>query len=60
QRIFWKDAQSRYLGCNMTFARDAGLAYPEQIIGKSDDDLPWRSPPRSPTRRARAAARCCC
>nr|WP_051481703.1 EAL domain-containing protein [Paraburkholderia nodosa] len=43
QRIFWKDAQSRYLGCNMTFARDAGLAYPEQIIGKSDDDLPWRA-----------------
>ncbi|WP_321913679.1 EAL domain-containing protein [Paraburkholderia sp. J11-2] len=43
QRIFWKDAQSRYLGCNMTFARDAGLAYPEQIIGKSDEDLPWRA-----------------
>ncbi|CAD6522245.1 hypothetical protein LMG27952_01449 [Paraburkholderia hiiakae] len=43
QRIFWKDAQSRYLGCNMTFARDAGLSYPEQIIGKFDDDLPWRA-----------------
>ncbi len=42
QRIFWKDAESRYLGCNMTFARDAGLAYPEQIIGKTDHDLPWR------------------
>ncbi|MCG5072813.1 EAL and GGDEF domain-containing protein [Paraburkholderia tagetis] len=43
QRIFWKDAQSRYLGCNMTFARDAGLAYPEQIVGKTDDELPWRA-----------------
>ncbi|QGZ62972.1 EAL domain-containing protein [Paraburkholderia acidisoli] len=43
QRIFWKDAEARYLGCNMTFARDAGLAYPEQIIGKTDDDLPWRA-----------------
>ncbi|PVX77986.1 EAL domain-containing protein [Paraburkholderia unamae] len=43
QRIFWKDAQSRYLGCNMTFARDAGLSYPEQIIGKTDDELPWRA-----------------
>ncbi|WP_321816219.1 MULTISPECIES: EAL domain-containing protein [unclassified Paraburkholderia] len=43
QRIFWKDAQSRYLGCNMTFARDAGLAYPEQIVGRTDDDLPWRA-----------------
>jgi diguanylate cyclase (GGDEF)-like protein/PAS domain S-box-containing protein len=43
QRVFWKDAESRYLGCNMAFARDAGLAYPEQIIGKTDDDLPWRA-----------------
>src|SRR6266702_3952555 len=36
QRIFWKDQESRYLGCNMAFARDAGLAYPEQVVGKSD------------------------
>ncbi|MBN3850359.1 EAL domain-containing protein [Paraburkholderia sp. Ac-20342] len=41
QRIFWKDLNSRYLGCNMAFARDAGLAYPEQVVGKSDADLPW-------------------
>ena len=43
QRIFWKDQQSRYLGCNMAFARDAGLAYPEQVVGKTDHDLPWRA-----------------
>ncbi|NIE66985.1 EAL domain-containing protein [Burkholderia sp. Ax-1719] len=43
QRIYWKDAESRYLGCNMTFARDAGLSYPEQIVGRTDDDLPWRA-----------------
>ncbi|HXZ09741.1 MAG TPA: EAL domain-containing protein, partial [Paraburkholderia sp.] len=43
QRIFWKDRESRYLGCNMAFARDAGLAYPELVIGKTDFDLPWRS-----------------
>ncbi|CAG4888588.1 sensor domain-containing protein [Paraburkholderia gardini] len=42
QRIFWKDRESRYLGCNMAFARDAGLAYPEQVIGKTDFDMPWR------------------
>ncbi|HEY3597498.1 MAG TPA: EAL domain-containing protein [Paraburkholderia sp.] len=42
QRVFWKDRESRYLGCNMAFARDAGLAYPEQVVGKTDDDLPWR------------------
>ena len=50
QRIFWKDRESRYLGCNMAFARDAGLAYPEQVVGKSDADLPWRA-----LRRAAAA-----
>jgi diguanylate cyclase (GGDEF)-like protein/PAS domain S-box-containing protein len=43
QRIFWKDLESRYLGCNMAFARDAGLAYPEQVVGKNDADMPWRA-----------------
>ena len=43
QRIFWKDRESRYLGCNMAFARDAGLAYPELVIGKTDFELPWRA-----------------
>src|SRR6266702_4398837 len=43
QRIFWKDQESRYLGCNMAFARDAGLAYPEQVVGKSDADIPCRA-----------------
>ncbi len=43
QRIFWKDKELRYLGCNMAFARDAGLAYPEQVIGKRDEDMPWRA-----------------
>ena len=41
QRIFWKDRDSRYLGCNVAFARDAGLAYTEQVIGKTDEDMPW-------------------
>ena len=41
QRIFWKDRESRYLGCNMAFARDVGLAYPEQVVGKTDADFPW-------------------
>jgi diguanylate cyclase (GGDEF)-like protein/PAS domain S-box-containing protein len=41
QRVFWKDRESRYLGCNNAFARDAGLAYNEQVIGKTDHDLPW-------------------
>jgi diguanylate cyclase (GGDEF)-like protein/PAS domain S-box-containing protein len=40
-RIFWKDKQSRYLGCNPVFAKDAGVKFPQQIIGKNDYDLSW-------------------
>jgi PAS domain S-box-containing protein len=42
QAIFWKDRNLAYLGCNIVFARHAGLSSPEEIIGKTDDDLPWR------------------
>lgn len=41
-RIFWKDKQLRYLGCNSAFARDAGLSGPEDVIGKDDFQLAWR------------------
>ncbi len=41
QSIFWKDRNSIYLGCNENFARAAGLSHPEDIVGKSDFDLPW-------------------
>jgi len=40
-RVFWKDLESVYLGCNRHFAADAGLNYPEQIIGMNDFELPW-------------------
>ncbi|MFO0629600.1 MAG: PAS domain S-box protein [Polyangiales bacterium] len=40
-RVFWKDRDSRYLGCNTAFARDAGLAEPRQILGKTDHELGW-------------------
>ena len=40
-RIFWKDINSCYLGCNPAFARDAGFTSPEQIIGKYDSELCW-------------------
>ncbi len=35
-RIFWKDRQLRFLGCNRLFAEDAGLSDPNEMIGKSD------------------------
>ena len=41
QRVFWKDRNSLYLGCNRAFATDAGLHAPAAIIGKSDFDLAW-------------------
>ncbi len=41
-RVFWKDLNCVYLGCNKHFARDAGLESPEHIIGKTDFDLSWR------------------
>lgn len=40
-RIFWKDKESRYLGCNPIFANDAGVGSPQEIIGKVDYDLSW-------------------
>ncbi|MEM8484418.1 MAG: response regulator [Bacteroidota bacterium] len=39
--IFWKDRQSVYFGCNQNFAEVAGLSSPEEIVGKTDYDLPW-------------------
>src|SRR5687767_13249185 len=38
--VFWKDCQSRYLGCNRVFAAFAGTE-PDDLIGKSDRDMPW-------------------
>ncbi|MBU2492401.1 MAG: PAS domain S-box protein [Bacteroidetes bacterium] len=41
QSIFWKDINSTYLGCNEVFSKFAGLNSPDEIIGKTDFDLPW-------------------
>ena len=41
--VFWKDPESTYLGCNRNFAAISGLNCPDEIIGKSDKDLPWLS-----------------
>lgn len=40
-RVFWKDKNLVYLGCNTAFARDAGCSKPEDIIGKNDFELGW-------------------
>jgi PAS domain S-box-containing protein len=38
--VFWKDRQSRYLGCNQVFASFAGVE-PSALVGLSDRDMPW-------------------
>ncbi|NJL64878.1 MAG: PAS domain-containing protein [Methylacidiphilales bacterium] len=42
QHVFWKDSNSVFLGCNRNFAKVAGFDLPEDIIGKTDYDLPWK------------------
>ena len=41
QSVFWKGRTSVYLGCNKAFAKAAGIAHPDDIVGKTDYDLPW-------------------
>jgi urea transport system substrate-binding protein len=41
QRVFWKDRDLRYLGCNKAFLSNAGYGGPEAVLGKSDFDLPF-------------------
>jgi PAS domain S-box-containing protein len=39
--VFWKDRDSIYLGANRALLEAAGLKSSEEIVGKSDYDLPW-------------------
>ena len=41
-RIFYKDRELRYMGCNSVFAKDAGVASPADLIGKDDYQLAWK------------------
>ena len=38
--VFWKDMNGIYQGCNKVFAQGLGFSSEEEIIGKSDYDLP--------------------
>lgn len=40
--IWWKDKNSRFLGCNMKLAEEAGFRHPSEMIGKTDYDCPWK------------------
>lgn len=41
--IFWKDRDSRYLGCNKNFAALDGRADPREMVGKTDYETAWRA-----------------
>ncbi|MGA2938643.1 MAG: PAS domain S-box protein, partial [Syntrophobacteraceae bacterium] len=36
QRVFWKDRNSVFLGCNKPLAMDAGYEDPNELVGKTD------------------------
>jgi PAS domain S-box-containing protein len=40
-RVFWKDRNLVYLGCNPAFANDAGMAGPDEVIGHDDFRMAW-------------------
>ena len=42
-RVFWKDLNSNYVGCNLPFALDAGFKSPEELYGKTDFDMGWEN-----------------
>jgi PAS domain S-box-containing protein len=39
--VFWKDAESRYLGGNNLFLKGTGLSSDAELIGKTDYEMPW-------------------
>ncbi len=41
-RVFWKDVNSNYLGCNRLFARDAGRQNPDELLGQNDYMMSWK------------------
>jgi PAS domain S-box-containing protein len=40
-RVFWKDRDLRYLGCNRAFIKDTGMTDIVDIIGKDDFQIGW-------------------
>jgi PAS domain S-box-containing protein len=41
-RIFWKDLNCDFLGCNRIFAQDAGRQEPGDLIGDNDYNMGWK------------------
>ncbi|MEZ5291994.1 MAG: PAS domain S-box protein [Vicinamibacterales bacterium] len=41
-RVFWKNRDLKYVGCNSAFATDAGRRDPSEVIGRDDFEMGWR------------------
>lgn len=41
-RVFWKDKNLKFLGCNEIFAKDAGKNKVEDLIGQDDYQMNWK------------------
>ncbi len=39
--VYWKDLDSVYIGCNQNFAEVIEFKSPEDVVGKTDYDLPY-------------------
>jgi PAS domain S-box-containing protein len=42
-RVFWKDRDLTFLGCNAIFAQDAGFTDSSDVVGKNDYQMVWRN-----------------
>ncbi len=45
--LFWKNTDSVFLGCNRHFAEACGFNSPDDIIGKTDFNMPWNENAKS-------------
>ncbi|MGB3639315.1 MAG: PAS domain S-box protein [Rivularia sp. (in: cyanobacteria)] len=41
--IYWKNNDLVFQGCNLAFAKAVGLTSPQQIVGKTDSELPLKN-----------------
>jgi len=41
-RVYWKDKKSQYIGGNKLFLQDAKIENNDALIGRTDDDMPWK------------------
>lgn len=44
--VYWLDKNNVFLGCNESQALDAGLKTAKDIIGKTNDEMPWKEQAR--------------